>query len=156
MSGLLRQVFWAARSVLYELPWQMYEGKTVIPLGALMSGVRGGIPLRIPIYLYWPKVSGRKKGLSKEESELLLLWSIPLPLLSSLTAKKARWYWPDPLTACLYSSASQLSSARACYLWFCTSLPAGHHPFSFIFSFPLGNLTSSLSEGFHSVLQLQV
>lgn len=56
------------------------------------------------MFLYWPKDSGRKKGLSKKESELLLLWSILLPFLSSLTAKKASWYWPGPLISCLYSS----------------------------------------------------
>lgn len=53
MSGHLRQVFWPTRSVLYELPWQMCEGKTLIPLVALMPGVQGGIHLilRIPMYL---------------------------------------------------------------------------------------------------------
>lgn len=159
MSGQLRQVFWATRSVLYEMPWQMCEGKTLIPLVALMPGVQGSIPLilRIPMYLYWPKDTERKKGLSKEESELLLLWFIPLPFLSSWTAKKTHWYWPDPLTAAStpHSLPPQLC-LRLLPLCFCTPFPAGHHPFSFIFSLPLGNLTSSLSEGFHSLLQLQV
>lgn len=107
MSGQLRQVFWATRSVLYchELPCEICEGKTV-SLVALMPGVQGGIPLilRIRMYPCWPKNSGREKGLSKEESELLRLWSVSLLFLSSLTAKKTHWYWPDPLTACFYSS----------------------------------------------------
>lgn len=65
------------------------------------------------MYLYWPKDTERKKGLSKEESELLLLWFIPLPFLSSWTAKKTHWYWPDPLTACFYSSQPPTSALPA-------------------------------------------
>lgn len=65
MSGQLRQVFWATRSVLYELPWQMCEGKTLTPLLALMPGVQGGIPLRIQMYLYY--VSLLTQGQWKEK-----------------------------------------------------------------------------------------
>lgn len=161
MFGQLRQLFWATRSVLYELPWQMCEGKTLIPLVALMPGVQGGIPLifRIQIYFCWSKDGERKKGLSKEESELLLLWSVPLPFLSSLTAKKASWYWPDPLTPCFYSSQHPNSALCLCLL------PdfAHHYPVVITHSASFSHyiwetftVRNRMWEGFLSLLQLQV